>query len=143
MARIGILTCRNATQGLGCPGVACMADFRKRRGAFAAYPADQPLDLIGVVTCPGCPTLVGADRIVPRVRGLAAFRADAIHFSNCIKALCPFREKYRQILEAAFPEVQFVLGTHAEHISDDEFRNLVQGLFAQPGSAMVDLMLPK
>lgn len=37
MARIGILTCSNATQDLGCSSASCLADFRKRKGAFADY----------------------------------------------------------------------------------------------------------
>lgn len=53
MARIGILTCSNATQDLGCSSVSCLADLRKRRGAFAEYPGDEPLDLFGIINCPG------------------------------------------------------------------------------------------
>ena len=57
MARVGILTCSNATQDLGCCSASCLADFRKRRGAFAAYPAEEELILVGIINCPGCPTL--------------------------------------------------------------------------------------
>ena len=46
MARIGIMTCSNATQDLGCSSVSCLADLRKRRGMFKEYPADEPLDLV-------------------------------------------------------------------------------------------------
>jgi len=31
MARIGILTCSNATQDLGCSSVSCLHDMRKRK----------------------------------------------------------------------------------------------------------------
>lgn len=41
MARIGILTCSNATQDLGCSSVSCLADFRKRKGTFDEYPEDE------------------------------------------------------------------------------------------------------
>lgn len=34
MARVGILTCSNATQDLGCSSVVCLADLRKRKGFF-------------------------------------------------------------------------------------------------------------
>ena len=57
MARIAILTCSNCTQDSNCASVVCLGDMRKRRGFFAPYPQDQPLDLIGIINCAGCPTL--------------------------------------------------------------------------------------
>lgn len=117
MVRIGILTCSNATQDLGCSSVSCLADLRKRRGAFASYPVDEPLDLVGIITCPGCPTLAGADKLVQRIRALTEFRVDAVHLSYCMKALCPFKEKYKGALEENFPGVEFIVGTHEEHIT--------------------------
>ena len=56
MARIGILTCTNATQGLGCSSVSCLRDMRKRKGAFEKYKDDEKLDLVGIINCSGCPT---------------------------------------------------------------------------------------
>ncbi|GBE02997.1 CGGC domain protein [bacterium BMS3Abin08] len=91
MARIGVLTCSNATQDLGCSSASCLADFRKRRGSFADYPQDEPLDLVGIINCPGCPTVIGADKLLQRIRALTEFRVDVIHFTYCIKALCPFK----------------------------------------------------
>src|SRR5512140_433413 len=132
MARIGILTCSNATQDLGCSSTSCLADFRKRKGTFAEYPIDKPLDLIGIINCPGCPTLIGPDKLIQRIRGLTEFRVEAIHFSYCIKALCPFREQYRNALEKAFPDIKIVVGTHEEHITPEEFRGRVKKLICQP-----------
>src|SRR5512135_2387699 len=116
MARIGILTCSNATQELGCSSASCLSDFRKRKGAFAEYPIDMALDLVGIINCPGCPTLTGPDKLLQRVRALTDFRVDAIHFSYCIKALCPFKENYSKALHEAFPKVRIAMGTHREHI---------------------------
>jgi predicted metal-binding protein len=143
MARIGILTCSNATQDLGCSSASCLADLRKRKGAFAAYPADQPLDLVGIINCPGCPTLTGADKLLQRIRALTEFRVDAIHFTYCIKALCPFKEKYEKALREAFPSIQIVLGTHHEHVTPEEYRDRVKKLFCQPRKTMVDVILDK
>lgn len=143
MPRIGILTCSNATQELGCSSVSCLADLRKRRGTFAAYPANEPLDLVGIINCPGCPTVTGSEKLLQRIRGLTEFRVSVIHFSNCVKALCPFREKYRTALEGAFPAVKIVVGTHEEHITDQEFRERVKKLFSQPRKSMVDVILDK
>ncbi len=141
MARIGILTCSNATQDLGCSSASCLADLRKRRGTFADYPKDEPLDLVGIINCPGCPTLTGADKLLQRIRALTEFRVDAIHFTYCMKALCPFKEKYKSALEEAFPNIKIVIGTHQEHVTPDEYRERVKKLFCQPRKMMVDVIL--
>lgn len=141
MARIGILTCSNATQDLGCSSVSCIADLRKRRGTFAEYPADERLDLVGIINCPGCPTLAGPDKLLQRIQALTEFRVDVIHFSNCVKAFCPFREQYRSALEQQYPAIRIVIGTHEEHITPEEFRGRIKKLFAQPRKTMVDVIL--
>ena len=143
MARIGILTCSNATQDLGCSSVSCLADLRKRRGTFSEYPANEPLDLIGIINCPGCPTLTGPDKLLTRIRALTDFKVDAIHFSYCVKALCPFRETYKQALEKDFQKIKVVIGTHQEHVTPEEFRERVKKLFNQPRKTMVDVILKK
>jgi len=143
MARIGILTCSNTTQDLGCSSVSCLADLRKRRGQFKAYPADEPLDLVGIINCPGCPTLTGPDKLLLRIRALTEFRTGSIHFANCVKALCPFQEQYRRAIESTFPDITVVIGTHEEHITADEFRARVKRLFNQKKKTMVDMILNK
>ncbi len=143
MAKIGILTCSNATQDLGCSSVSCLADLRKRKGTFAVYPAEEKLTLIGIINCPGCPTLTGPYKLLGRVRALTEFGVDAIHFTYCMKALCPFKDKYKTALEEAFPKVRVVIGTHEEHVTPDEFRRRVKKLFCQPRRTMVDVILKK
>jgi predicted metal-binding protein len=143
MAKIGILTCSNATQDLGCSSVSCLADFRKRKGAFADYPPEEKLTLMGIINCPGCPTLTGPDKLVRRIRALTDFKVDTIHFSYCIKTLCPFKEKYKDALEQAFPNIRIVIGTHEEHVAPEDFRHRVKKLFCQPRKTMVDIVLNK
>jgi predicted metal-binding protein len=143
MAKIGILTCSNSTQDLGCSSVVCLADLRRRKGAFARYPKDEKLTLMGIINCPGCPTLTGAEKLLRRVRALTEFRVDSIHFSYCMKVLCPFKEKYKKALETAFPDIQVVLGTHQEHGTPEEFRERVREVFCQPQKSMVDIILNK
>jgi predicted metal-binding protein len=143
MAKIGILTCSNATQDLGCSSVSCLSDFRKRQGKFADYPQDEKLTLTGIINCPGCPTLSGPDKLLQRIRALTAFGVDGIHFSYCIKALCPFKEKYKAALEEAFPNIKIVIGTHEEHVTPEQFRGSVKNLFCQPRKTMVDMILNK
>ncbi len=143
MARIGILTCSNATQDLGCASTICLSDLRKRKGTFAEYPADKPLDLVGIINCPGCPTLTGPDKLLQRIRALTGFHLDALHFTNCIQALCPFKEKYVSALTEAFPDIKIVIGTHQEHITPVQFRGRVKRLFCQPRKTMVDMIQDK
>ena len=143
MAKIGILTCTNATQDLGCSSVSCLSDFRKRKGTFAAYPESEKHTLAGIINCPGCPTLTGPDKLIARIRALTDFGVDTIHFSYCVKALCPFREQYKSALEQSFPHIRIVIGTHEEHVTPEEFRRRVKKLFCQPRKTMVDIILNK
>jgi predicted metal-binding protein len=141
MAKIGIMTCSNATQDLGCSSASCLADLRKRKGAFADYPPEEKLTLMGIINCSGCPTLTGPDKLLQRVRALTEFGVDTIHFAYCMKALCPFKEKYKTALEEAFPKIRIVIGTHEEYLSPDEYRRRVKKLFCQPRKTMVDIIL--
>lgn len=143
MARIGILACSNATQDLGCSSASCLADLRKRRGTFADYPANEKLTLMGIINCPGCPTLTGPDKLIERIRALIDFKVDTIHFSYCMKALCPFKEKYKDALEQSFPNVRIVIGTHEDRITPEEFRCRVKNLFCQPRKTMIGIILNK
>ena len=140
MARIGILTCSNATQELGCSVVVCLADLRGRKGAFASYPKDEKLTLVGIINCPGCPTLTGPDKLLGRIKGLTEFNVDVVHMSFCMKALCPFAGKYMEALNEAFPAVRFVLGTHEEHQTPEQYRQRIKKLFNQGKMNMVDVI---
>jgi len=143
MAKIGILTCTNATQDLGCSSVSCLKSLRNREGAFADYPEDEELTLTGIINCPGCPTLTGPDKLIERIRALTDFGVDAIHFTYCIRALCPFKEKFRKALEEKFPDIRIVIGTHDVKITDKQYRDKIKKLFNQPKKTMVDIILKK
>ena len=143
MAKIGILTCSNATQDLGCSSASCLSDFRKRKGTFSEYPETEKLTLMGIINCPGCPTLTGPDKLLQRTRALTEFGVDTIHFTYCMKVLCPFKEKYKAALEEAFPNIRIVIGTHEEHVTPEEYRGRVKKLFCQPRKTMVDIILDK
>ncbi|NHM28802.1 CGGC domain-containing protein [Desulfofundulus sp. TPOSR] len=112
MARIGIITCSNCTQELNCASVVCLADLRKRKGFFQKYPAGEPLELVGIINCAGCPTLGATEKILRKVRSLAEFRVDAIHLSYCMTALCPFKNRYMEVIKEAYPGLEVVEGTH-------------------------------
>jgi len=143
MLRIGIMTCSNATQDLGCSAMSCLADMRKRKGAFARYPKEEELVLAGLINCPGCPTVSGAGKLIERARSLMEIKLHAVHFSYCIKTLCPFKERYQEALASRWPGVDIVMGTHEEHLSPIEFREKVETLFTQDTKSMVDVVLGK
>jgi predicted metal-binding protein len=126
-----------------CSSVSCLADFRKRKGTFAEYPENEKPTFAGMINCPGCPTSTGPDKLIGRIRSLTDFGVDTIHFDYCLKALCPFKEKYKDAIEESFPDIRIVIGTHEEHIAPEEFRKRVKKLFRQPTKTMVDIILNK
>ncbi len=142
MARIGIINCGNCTQDANCAAVVCLGDMRKRRGFFERYPKDEPLELVGIISCAGCPTAAAAAKILRRVKAVADFRIDALHLSYCMTAVCPFVHKYEEVIKENFPGLEIVLGTH-KPAPLPEFRRGVKELLCQtlnPPQTMADLI---
>ncbi|MGD9504410.1 MAG: CGGC domain-containing protein [Syntrophobacteraceae bacterium] len=142
MARIGILTCSNCTQETHCASVVCLADMRKRRGMFERYSKDEPLDLVGLINCAGCPTIAAPEKILRKVRAVAEFKLDALHFSFCMTALCPFLGKYEKVIAAAYPGLEIVHGTH-KPIDKGAFQGDVRELLCptvRPPQTMNDIV---
>lgn len=142
MAKIGLITCQNSTQAMGCSSILCLKDMREESGEFSRYSDDGGVELIGVISCAGCPTLVASERLINRVRILVETGAQAIHLSNCIMALCPFKNKYLTILEDAFPGVDFIMGTHIEPVKRGEemFRQVSKEVLCQQQLTMADII---
>jgi predicted metal-binding protein len=116
--------------------------MRKRRGLFERYPAEQPLDLVGIINCAGCPTVAAPKKILRKVRAVAEFKLDALHFSYCMTALCPFMAKYEKAIKEEYPNLEIVLGTH-KPIDRQEFQEAVGELLCPsvcPPKAMTDLI---
>ena len=112
MARIGILTCSNCTQDANCASVVCLGDLRKREGLFERYKDEEKVELIGIINCAGCPTLAAPEKILKRTKSLTDYRLDALHFSYCMTALCPFLKHYDSIIKQHNPGLRVVHGTH-------------------------------
>ncbi len=110
--------------------VVCLSDMRKRRGIFERYPIEEPLELIGIVSCAGCPTLAAPEKILKKVRSLAEFKLDALHFSFCLTAVCPFIKQYQKVIKKEYPDLEIVLGTH-KPINKGEFQIRVKELLCQ------------
>ncbi len=131
MARIGILTCSNCTQESNRGSVVCLGDMRKRGAFFNAYPKDEPIDLIGMINYAGCPTIAAPKKILKKVRSLADFRIDALHFSFCMTALCPFKKQYEKVISKEYPDLKIVAGTH-KPIDKMSFSRASKSFFARP-----------
>lgn len=112
MARIGIITCSNVTQEWGCVSNSCLEELKERKGFFGDYPANENLDLIGIINCSGCPSVSAPQKILRRVRPFIELQVDSIHLSTCLSALCPFKQKYEQVIKEAYPEIKVIIGTH-------------------------------
>lgn len=111
MTFIGILTCSNTSQDIGCSSSACFHAAYEKDGTFAAY--GDEVRIAGVINCAGCPGRDGHDKILRRVSALTASGVQAIHLSSCMTKWCPFVAKYESAIKAAHPEVAVVRGTHA------------------------------
>jgi predicted metal-binding protein len=101
--------------------------MRKRKGRFDRYPIDEELHLVGLVHCAGCPTIVAPGKILKRIRSLVDYRIDALHFSYCMTALCPFIGKYEKEIKSAYPELFIIHGTH-QPVDTANFRQSVKEL---------------
>lgn len=114
MTKIGLITCGNATQDLNCASIGCLKAINNRGAYFADYPEDQPLELTGIISCAGCPTLAAPEKILKWVRSLMEFNVDVIHFSFCMKHGCPFLKKYEKVIQKTYPDVKIVHGSHPD-----------------------------
>lgn len=138
MARIGILTCSNCTQETNCASVVCLGDMRKRRGFFERYKDEEKLDLIGIINCAGCPTLAAPEKILKRVKALAEYRLDGLHFSYCMTVLCPFLKKYQAVINETYPDLEIVHGTHTPK-DKEQFRDDVKELLCPSATEIQDM----
>ena len=140
--KIGILTCSIITQDLGCASPFCLKDFRDKNGKFTHY--DNDVKLIGILNCAGCAGILGADKLTHRIRALAELDVDAIHFSSCLIDFCPFKEKYRNMINEKYPDIDVVFGTHdpPKNITPEIFIRAVKEMVRQPKPGLIDMFKP-
>jgi predicted metal-binding protein len=91
---------------------------------------DEPLDLVGIINCGGCPTAVGSDRIWQKVKALADYGIDALHFTSCLVQLCPFKDAFVETIKRDFPDLKVVEGTHPFH-DPEAFKTGIKELLSQ------------
>ena len=140
MKKVGLLTCANTTQELDCSSYACLRAINRGTGEFTRYNEDGGAELAGIISCAGCPTLLAPEKVLRKVRSLAVLGVDAIHFSFCMLALCPFKNKYNSLIEKEFPEINVVMGSHDVQPENAQmFMDAVKDMLGQPRQSMADL----
>lgn len=129
MTKIAILQCKNTKEDLGCSSILCYKDLNENEGKFKQHLNPQ---LAGTITCAGCPTVLGPEKLFRRIEGLANSGIEALHFSSCMMALCPYKNKYAKMIEENFPELNLIMGTHDDpgNASPEEFIGMVKSIFA-------------
>ncbi len=138
MEKIGILTCTNTTQDVGCSSMACFNDFNAQSGEFKRYETDGA-EIVGIVNCAGCPTVVAPEKILNKIELLTFNGATSVHFSTCLMILCPFKAKYKKVIKERFPGVEIVEGTHeAPENATDFFRSNVKEMLCGHSPNMKD-----
>ncbi len=144
--KIGIIFCGNSGNDLNCNSAMCLHDFQHRTGAFGMYNGNSS-ELLGIISCAGCPTLAAPDKILHRVGGLVELGMDSLHMSSCMMALCPFKNKYKGIIEKNYPGVKIIEGTHLppEGVSQEDagkkFMENAHDMICQPRPSMSKLAL--
>lgn len=113
MTDIGILTCSNTTQDVGCSVFGCLRAANAAQAPFS--PAEYPggVRVVGVISCAGCAGRRSHEKILRRVGALVASGARAVHLATCMVDGCPFVARYEGAIREAFPELALVRGTHA------------------------------
>lgn len=79
--KVGVIRCTQTEDF--CPGTADFRVIRERKGAFAGV--DEDIEIVGFVSCGGCP----GKRAVLRARELVKRGADTIVFASCIRKGTP------------------------------------------------------
>ena len=110
--QIGIITCAKATVDMDCCASPCLRDLRENGGVFGKNYTNPPI-LVGILSCAGC---ASKNNFINKIRSIAEFGVDAIHFSFCMLAMCPFLDEHISAVTREFPNLKIVKGTHATNI---------------------------
>ena len=118
MPKVGILGCDATTREMDCVMIGCFGNLRGRQGMFEQYTEDDPPELVGIISCGGCPTSLGADRVWQKVKALKEYGIEALHLTSCLVQVCPFTEDFIKAIRKEYPDLQIVQGTHPFHDLD-------------------------
>lgn len=110
MLKVGIIRCQQ-TEDM-CPGT---TDFKVARDGKAAFAETGPVEIVGFLSCGGCP----GKRAVTRAKMLVERGVQAIVFASCIGKgtpigfVCPnFAAMVDAVRRKIGPDVQVIEYTH-------------------------------
>lgn len=104
--KIGIIICDRYRT---CAGGKCLRALKNREGAFSIY-TDSEVELVGYITCDGCP----GGNIEYAGEEMVKNGAQVIHLATGFLVgypPCPYIEHFKSFLEKRY-QVSVVLGTH-------------------------------
>ncbi|HPI92682.1 MAG TPA: CGGC domain-containing protein [Deltaproteobacteria bacterium] len=107
MKKIGIIICDRYR---GCGGGKCFRALRERCGAFARYPADEVVEVVGYSSCGGCPG--GNVEYVPAE--MKKNGAEVIHLATGFVVgypPCPYIADFKRYIKTQHG-LDVVVGTH-------------------------------
>jgi len=107
MKKIGIIICARYQS---CGGGKCFRSLRERVGAFARYPKNEPVEVVGYSYCGGCPG--GNVEYVPEE--MIKNGAEVIHLATGLVVgypPCPYIRQFKEFIEKRYG-VPVVVGTH-------------------------------
>ena len=107
MKKIGIIICGRYQD---CGGGKCFRALRERVGAFAIYPKDEPVEVVGYSYCGNCPG--GNVEYVPEE--MKKNGAEVIHLATGLVVgypPCPRIRQFKQFIETYW-DIPVVIGTH-------------------------------
>lgn len=107
MKKIGIIICARYQN---CGGGKCFRALKERVGGFAAYPKDEPAEIVGYSYCGGCPG--GNIEYVPEE--MKKNGANVIHLATGLVVgypPCPRIRDFKDFIEKKY-QLPVVVGTH-------------------------------
>jgi predicted metal-binding protein len=107
MAKIGIIICNREKT---CFGGKCFMSIQERAGAFRKYSKNEPLEIVGFITCGGCP----GERLERAPSEMKKYGAEEIYLASCFLAgypPCPYIGDFIQYIEN-YVKLPVVVGTH-------------------------------
>ena len=105
--KIGIIICGRYHN---CAGGKCLRAMRNREGAFSVYPKDTPLEVVGFITCGGCPGVNVEYAPAEMIKN----GAEAIHLDTGMVVgypPCHRVDYFKKFIEEKY-KIPVVIGTH-------------------------------
>jgi predicted metal-binding protein len=107
MVKIGIMICDRNRK---CTGNKCFKSINERDGMFAEIPEDDPIEVVGWITCGGCP----GERLEFSPADMKKYGAEAIYLATCYLAgypACPYIDDHKKYIEEVVG-LPVIIGTH-------------------------------